>query len=134
VVSKCAYGNTPDKETANTIWDKLESKMRGEGDSDADIKFQKERRGGVVPPLIKQNSNMLPGWRTPPLRYYLTFLNSPDFSLLRYIRVSFLIIGAIMYRPIKLGTDIDRNRMSAKSTTTPKFIIPPKMIKKIKIE
>lgn len=42
VVSKCAYGNTPDKEAANTIWDKLESKMRSEGDSDADIKFQKE--------------------------------------------------------------------------------------------
>jgi len=42
VVSKCAYGNTPDKETATTIWDKLESKMRSEGDSDADIKFQKE--------------------------------------------------------------------------------------------
>jgi DNA-directed RNA polymerase subunit L len=41
-VSKCSYGNTPDKEAATTIWDKLESKMRGEGDSDADIRFQKE--------------------------------------------------------------------------------------------
>jgi|TARA_B110000008_G_C16946714_1_gene554734 DNA-directed RNA polymerase subunit L len=42
VVSKCAYGNTPDTEKAATIWDKQESKMRSEGDNDTDIRFQKE--------------------------------------------------------------------------------------------
>ncbi len=42
VVSKCAYGNTQDKDKATTIWDKLESKMRGDGESEGDIKFQKE--------------------------------------------------------------------------------------------
>ena len=42
VVSKCAYGNTPDIEKAVTIWDKQESKMRSEGDTDTDIRFQKE--------------------------------------------------------------------------------------------
>jgi len=42
VVSKCAYGNTPDKEKAITVWDKLEAKMRADGETDIDIKFQKE--------------------------------------------------------------------------------------------
>ena len=42
VVSKCAYGNTPDKEAAITVWDKLETKMRSNGESDVDIKFQKD--------------------------------------------------------------------------------------------
>ena len=42
VVSKCAYGNTPDSEKAATIWDNQESKMRSDGESDADIRFQKE--------------------------------------------------------------------------------------------
>jgi len=42
VVSKCSYGNTPDKDKAITVWDKLESKMRADGETDSDIKFQKE--------------------------------------------------------------------------------------------
>jgi len=42
VVSKCAYGNTPDKDKSVTVWDKLEAKMRGDGETDNDIKFQKE--------------------------------------------------------------------------------------------
>jgi hypothetical protein len=43
VVSKCAYGNTPDSEKAATIWDNQESKMRSDGESDADIKFSKRK-------------------------------------------------------------------------------------------
>jgi DNA-directed RNA polymerase alpha subunit len=42
VVSKCSYGNTPDKEKALTVWDKQESKLRSDGEEDSDIKFQKE--------------------------------------------------------------------------------------------
>jgi len=42
VVSKCAYGNTPDTEKAVSVWDKLESKMRSDGETDSDIRFQKE--------------------------------------------------------------------------------------------
>ena len=42
VVSKCAYGNTPDIEKAKTIWDNQESKMRSDGETDSDIRFQKE--------------------------------------------------------------------------------------------
>lgn len=42
VVSKCAYGNTPDTEKAVSVWDKVESKMRSDGETDSDIRFQKE--------------------------------------------------------------------------------------------
>ena len=42
VVSKCSYGNTPDKEKASSVWDKLESKLLTEGESKEDIKFKKE--------------------------------------------------------------------------------------------
>jgi DNA-directed RNA polymerase alpha subunit len=42
VVSKCAYGNTPDKDKATTVWEKLEAKMRADGETESDIKFQKE--------------------------------------------------------------------------------------------
>lgn len=42
VVSKCAYGNTPDTEKSATVWDNQESKMRSDGETDADIRFQKE--------------------------------------------------------------------------------------------
>lgn len=42
VVSKCAYGNTPDKDKAVTVWDKVEAKLRADGETDSDIKFQKE--------------------------------------------------------------------------------------------
>jgi DNA-directed RNA polymerase subunit D len=42
VVSKCAYGNTPDKDKAVTVWDKIEAKLRADGETDSDIKFQKE--------------------------------------------------------------------------------------------
>jgi DNA-directed RNA polymerase subunit L len=42
VVSKCAYGNTPDKDKSVTVWDKVEAKLRADGETDSDIKFQKE--------------------------------------------------------------------------------------------
>jgi len=42
VVSKCAYGNTPDKEKAVTIWDKQEASLRQSGESEGDIKMLKE--------------------------------------------------------------------------------------------
>jgi DNA-directed RNA polymerase subunit L/DNA-directed RNA polymerase alpha subunit len=42
IVSKCAYGNTPDNEKSVTVWDNQESKMRSDGETDADIRFQKE--------------------------------------------------------------------------------------------
>ena len=42
VVSKCAYGNSPDTEKSATVWDNQESKMRSDGETDADIRFQKE--------------------------------------------------------------------------------------------
>ena len=42
VVSKCAYGNTPDKDKAVTVWDKIDAKLRADGETDSDIKFQKE--------------------------------------------------------------------------------------------
>jgi DNA-directed RNA polymerase II subunit RPB3 len=42
VVSKCAYGNTPDKEKAVTIWDKQEASLRQSGESESDIKMLKE--------------------------------------------------------------------------------------------
>jgi len=42
VVSKCAYGNTPDLTKASEIWEGHEKKLRSEGESAEDIKFQKE--------------------------------------------------------------------------------------------
>lgn len=42
VVSKCAYGNTIDSAKADIEWEKHESKLRSEGETDADIRFQKE--------------------------------------------------------------------------------------------
>ena len=42
IVSKCAYGNTPDKDKAVTVWDKIEAKLRADGETDSGIKFQKE--------------------------------------------------------------------------------------------
>ena len=42
IVSKCAYGNTPDTEKGLGVWDKLEAKMRSDGENDSDIRFQKE--------------------------------------------------------------------------------------------
>ena len=42
VVSKCAYGNTPDKEKAVIIWDKQEASLRQSGESESDIKMLKE--------------------------------------------------------------------------------------------
>jgi DNA-directed RNA polymerase subunit L len=42
VVSKCAYGNTPDKDKAVTVWDKIEAKLQADGETASDIKFQKE--------------------------------------------------------------------------------------------
>jgi len=42
VVSKCAYGNTPDKDKAVTVWDKIEAKLQSDGETASDIKFQKE--------------------------------------------------------------------------------------------
>tara|TARA_B100001287_G_scaffold275576_1_gene283570 strand:- start:19868 stop:21004 length:1137 start_codon:yes stop_codon:yes gene_type:complete len=42
VVSKCAYGNTPDKDKAASVWEKMEAKLRADGEMENDIKFQKE--------------------------------------------------------------------------------------------
>lgn len=42
VVSKCSYGNTQDKSKISNVWDKMEEKMRSEGETTADIQFQKE--------------------------------------------------------------------------------------------
>ena len=42
VVSKCAYGNTMDPTKASSVWDAQEEKLRKEGESENDIKFQKE--------------------------------------------------------------------------------------------
>jgi DNA-directed RNA polymerase alpha subunit len=42
VVSKCAYGNTPDATKASQVWDAHENKLRAEGETAEDIKFQKE--------------------------------------------------------------------------------------------
>lgn len=41
VVSKCSYGNTPDKDKIMSIWDKLEKKLISEGETNEDIKFKK---------------------------------------------------------------------------------------------
>ena len=40
-VSKCAYGNTPDMEKVNSVWEKLEENLRSESLSSEDIKFEK---------------------------------------------------------------------------------------------
>ena len=42
VVSKCAYGNSPDQTKASDIWEGHEKKLRAEGESADDIKFQKD--------------------------------------------------------------------------------------------
>jgi len=42
VVSKCAYGNTPDQTKASQVWEDHEKKLRAEGETADDIKFQKE--------------------------------------------------------------------------------------------
>lgn len=41
VVSKCSYGNTPDKEKIASVWKKTEEKLRSNGDTNEDIQFQK---------------------------------------------------------------------------------------------
>ena len=42
VVSKCAYGNTMDSTKASSAWDAQEEKLRKDGESEDDIKFQKD--------------------------------------------------------------------------------------------
>lgn len=42
VVSKCSYGNTMDPTKASSIWDIQEEKLRKDGETENDIKFQKE--------------------------------------------------------------------------------------------
>ena len=42
VVSKCAYGNTMDSTKASSAWDAQEEKLRKDGKSEGDIKFQKD--------------------------------------------------------------------------------------------
>jgi DNA-directed RNA polymerase II subunit RPB3 len=42
VVSKCSYGNTPDKEKAASYWEEVENKLRSEEMSKEDIEFQKK--------------------------------------------------------------------------------------------
>lgn len=40
-VSKCSYGNTPDMEKINSVWEKMEENLRSESMSSEDIKFEK---------------------------------------------------------------------------------------------
>ena len=40
-VSKCSYGNTPDMEKVNKVWEKLEENLRADSLSSEDIKFEK---------------------------------------------------------------------------------------------
>jgi DNA-directed RNA polymerase II subunit RPB3 len=42
VVSKCAYGNTPDQAKIIEMWEEQESKLKSEGSAEADIEFQKK--------------------------------------------------------------------------------------------
>ena len=42
VVSKCSYGNTPNREKAASIWEEQENKLRSEGLSNDEIEFQKK--------------------------------------------------------------------------------------------
>ena len=42
VVSKCAYGNTPDLIKVNDIWEDREKSLRAKGESNDDIAFQKK--------------------------------------------------------------------------------------------
>lgn len=42
VVSKCAYGNSPDLEKINKVWQEKESKLKSEDVSQEDISFQKK--------------------------------------------------------------------------------------------
>ena len=42
VVSKCAYGNTPDLIKVNNIWEDREKSLRAKGESNDDIAFQKK--------------------------------------------------------------------------------------------
>jgi DNA-directed RNA polymerase subunit L len=41
VVSKCSYGNTPDKDKANAIWEELDAKLRSESMTAEEIETQK---------------------------------------------------------------------------------------------
>jgi DNA-directed RNA polymerase subunit L len=41
VVSKCSYGNTPDVQKANAIWEDFAAKLQSEGTPADDIEFQK---------------------------------------------------------------------------------------------
>jgi DNA-directed RNA polymerase subunit L len=41
VVSKCAYGNTRDDAKVNHAWEQQEHKLRADGETDQDIRFQK---------------------------------------------------------------------------------------------
>jgi len=41
VVSKCAYGNTPDMQRIDQIWEEQEGKLAGEGMTKEEIEFQK---------------------------------------------------------------------------------------------
>lgn len=42
VVSKCSYGNSPDQAKANQVWDAQERKLKDEGQTNQEIKFQKQ--------------------------------------------------------------------------------------------
>ena len=42
VVSKCAYGNTPDSVRGVEIWDKQEAKLRADGENDESVAFHKK--------------------------------------------------------------------------------------------
>lgn len=40
-VSKCSYGNTPNMEKVNSVWEKIEENLRAESMTSEDIKFEK---------------------------------------------------------------------------------------------
>lgn len=42
VASKCSYGNTKDEEKVQTVWDLQERKLKEEGQSNQEIKFQRQ--------------------------------------------------------------------------------------------
>ena len=42
VVSKCSYGNTPDMQKVNDIWDQHYAKMSAEGSTKQEVEFQKK--------------------------------------------------------------------------------------------
>ena len=55
VVSKCAYGNTPDAAKSAELWEEQDAKLRSEGLSKEDIEFQKKNYA-----LLDAQRNFIP--------------------------------------------------------------------------